>query len=681
MSVSLNVKCYMEDETSIVGRRYFSIRIVVTAVTDGGTSGTNVPLNVTYRYLNNTMAAGSDNETISFGSDTSTIIYNKIKSYNLSGTDLTNVINGYLPLIKVDAKLSGSSSASSTVSYTYKQIFRYANTNSTVLDKYYPLETGTSVEFYITKESLSMSGYAHDDTLTYDILAVDSTGTFDSVTLAENCKANSVPQEHEFTADEFISWLSPSSDSITFTICKVVKHENGTTLTSILGGSYTLYLDATIKPSISSVTPVDDNGYRIEFGVYIMTKSSLSVSCSALGIYGSTISKITYVMDGVTKIATTPEASVSFGALNQTGSRILTTTVTDSRGRTAVKNTTITVVAYVPPTLNFQAMRWDTESGQENDGSTTVRLVAEGSIPYVNDKIVTGAITFQGRQKNSPSWTTINTIDVSGTYNEIVTVANQSADNIYEYQTVLVDYFGTSILSSSSVGTATPILDFDSGGKGIGIGTVAPEEGLDIGMQLHIKGSAEDSFSRIQISDPDGVNSNILVNLGGDTLRLLTKVLGVDRAFVGSNIFMDNNLAIGGVTTSGGQTPILRLNSSNQVELTWTSGGLKGRVMKQLWSGTLNVNGSITVSELSYYNVFAVKIARFSFPLLGMISTGRGELNAGAVYASGTQTLIGVANILVTNGTKLNLRACGTNYIGDGHDYAGSHVIAIYGLL
>ena len=38
-------------------------------------------------------------------------------------------------------------------------------------------------------------------------------------------------------------------------------------------------------------------------------------------------------------------------------------------------------------------------------------------------------------------------------------------------------------------------------------------------------------------------------------------------------------------------------------ELNWTGNGLKGRVMKQIWSGTWST-GNITVSEINYYNEF-----------------------------------------------------------------------------
>ena len=41
--------------------------------------------------------------------------------------------------------------------------------------------------------------------------------------------------------------------------------------------------------------------------------------------------------------------------------------------------------------------------------------------------------------------------------------------------------------------------------------------------------------------------------------------------------------------------------------LNWTGNGLRGRVMKLLWSGTWS-SGSITISELPYYNLFLVRL-------------------------------------------------------------------------
>lgn len=246
-------------------------------------------------------------------------------------------------------------------------------------------------------------------------------------------------------------------------------------------------LPESVRPIISTVTPSDTKGYRAKFGVYVQGKSILAATTVASGIYNSTITKVDYVIDN--KTGSTPDLSLvkTIGLLEQSGSRTLTTTVTDSRDRTAVRNTAITVAAYVNPSLTFQAMRWNTETAQESDGSTTVRLVCSGEVPSINDVLVTGTLTVQGRQKGVAAWTTIGTASVSGTFEEIFTKTNQSLDYSYEYQATLIDEFGVTITQSSEVGTSTPVLEFHASGKGMGIGTVAPENGLAI--ELPITGS------------------------------------------------------------------------------------------------------------------------------------------------------------------------------------------------
>lgn len=86
--------------------------------------------------------------------------------------------------------------------------------------------------------------------------------------------------------------------------------------------------------------------------------------------------------------------------------------------------------------------------------------------------------------------------------------------------------------------------------------------------------------------------------------RVITTDGNSENVTLKGHIYLPNYGAIAGALTSGSYSTMLRMNTSNQVELTWTSGGLRGRVMKQIWSGTWNT-GSITVSELPYYNMIA----------------------------------------------------------------------------
>lgn len=417
-------------------------------------------------------------------------------------------------------------------------------------------------------------------------------------------------------------------------------------------------IPSTVKPTISSVAPSDSQGYRNEYGVYIATKSILQASVNASGIYGSTITKVEHQIDDKNVSTTDPSITKLIGTLNSSGSRTLKTTVTDSRGHTATRNTAITVTPYVIPTLFFQANRWDTTNNEVSDDSTVVRLVATGTISSINGHSVGGTLTIKRRLKDASSWTTVGTYSVSGpSFTKQVNISGQSIDNWYEYQATLTDEFGTQLINDASVGNATPILEFNGSGKGIGIGTVAPSDGLDIGMRANFQDTSGNQYTSIRISDPAGDNTVNLACLNGDALWLLENVLGsYDRAAIYSHIFMRNDKALGWLTSSGAETSVLKMNTSNRIEFNWTSGGLGGRVFKQIWSGTWS-GGSITVSEAPYYNLFGFNFGNPS----GQSWTGLGFRNSNTIHAftfswnSSGAPIASVAVKITANGTSLSL--------------------------
>ena len=338
---------------------------------------------------------------------------------------------------------------------------------------------------------------------------------------------------------------------------------------------------------------------------------------------------------------------------------------------------------YVLPSVSLIANRWDTIDSEASDGSDTVRLDIGGNIPSINAHLVEGTITVQGRQKDIPQWTVISTIPVSGTIEETVYAYNQSVDSNWDYRVVLTDSFGTTVESVGSVGTATPILEFHSSGKGLGIGTIAPEVGLDVGMQANFKGTAEDGFSRIRIVNPEGTEAIALAKLAGSVLELLTPsspVTDYDRAFVNSHVFMQNNLALGWLTSGNAQTTVLRMNASNQVELNWSSGGLRGRVGKLLWSGSLSEGGSITDSELPYYQVFAFLFQASNGTYVVTSYKVDQTIYAGSsTYAGSVWILLCGINI---TGTKLSLNFAKSIPLNNPTIQTGKSVLTrVYGLL
>ena len=361
------------------------------------------------------------------------------------------------------------------------------------------------------------------------------------------------------------------------------------------GTNTTIKLPDSIRPTITSVTPSDKEGHRDFFGVYIGTKSILQASVEASGIYGSTITKVAYQIDNLSVSTTDPDSTTLIGQIDQSGSRTLKTTVTDSRGRTAVRNTTITVVPYVLPSVTATANRWDTSSGDYDDVAEDVKVEYTANIPSYNGYNNQAHIYIDKKESGAENY---DTIDAGHFYGPSVSqfriISSQSIDKSYEYRVrVQLDRFssGNRTEATASVGLGKPILEFHSSGKGVGIGTVAPEAGLHIGLQT----------------------------------------------------FMQNNTAIGGLTTSGEQTPILCMNNSNQVELNWTTGGLRGRVMKELWSGTWS-SGNITVPELPYYNLFLFQTKTEAVTAVPILA-------ARCAYTSNSERIVGTSGQFDTNGT------------------------------
>lgn len=656
-------------DSPYLGYRY-GIRTLVEITTSGNDAITSKSLTVTYGGSN---ISGTHTRTITVpANSTKKLVYNEFKE---SRQDIYSDFGGYVTVSASTKLNSGTSvSGSSTVTWptTVSNITNYGcafpTVDSTLQNPSWTLDTQGTIVIHAGR---GISDYTYELTL--------SAGSHTATIFEDKAATSGGNWSYTPTVAEFGPYFSSTETKILATLKLTIYASDGTKINNpfVTGTNVVpeymdyndgyLVLPASVCPTITSVTPSDTEGFRNTYGVYIGTKSILQASIEASGIYGSTITKVEHQIDDLSVSTTDPTITKLIGKLNQSGSRTLKTTVTDSRGRTGVKNTAITVVPYVPPSVSLTADRWDTINNEVDDGSDIVRLVVEGTIPSINGIAVTGSLVLGYREADGNVYTTIGDYDVTGpNISKQVLVPSQLLDKRYLYYAALRDSypFLTSVEAEDTVGTSRPILEFHSSGNGVGIGVVAPEVGLDIGMQTNFRGTEEDGYSRIQITDPEGNDSVILANLAGSELQLLINALGgYDRAKIFSHIFLDNNKALGAMTTSGGQTSILKMNTSDQVELTWTSGGLKGRVFKQIWTGTWT-SGSITVSEAPYYNVFGFNFGNPS----GQSWTGLGFRCDSNIHAftfswnNSAAPMASVAAKIGISGTKLSL--AGKSHVG-----------------
>ena len=229
-------------------------------------------------------------------------------------------------------------------------------------------------------------------------------------------------------------------------------------------------------PSITAVSYSEaTTGIAAQFGAYVQGKSKLSVSITAAGSQGSTISSYRTSLNGTNYLT----ASFTSSALTTAGSNTMTITVTDSRGRTATTTKTITVVAYTAPSLtSLSAERCNTAGTAFQMDGTKVRISTAGSVSAVGNKN-TVACTVYYKLTTATSWTQTTTIAASSykiSATNLLLSPTFDALKSYDIKVRLADFFGY-VEQAISIGTKQVMMDFYKDGSGIAFGKVAENSG------------------------------------------------------------------------------------------------------------------------------------------------------------------------------------------------------------
>ena len=226
---------------------------------------------------------------------------------------------------------------------------------------------------------------------------------------------------------------------------------------------------SSVNPSISSVT-VSEGVSEIAsgYGVYIQGKSKLHIVTDASGAYSSAISSIKHKIGGTDYTA---NADYTSGFITVSGDIDIVTTVTDSRGRTASKTTTITVYAYDAPKITkFTAIRCG-EGGAVNNNGTYVKVSMAFSVSPINNK---NAKSYQLEYKTAADDT--YTKIVSGntySYDDVYITGNTFlAANSYDIRLVVADSF-TESEAVVRVNVASRLMSYIIAKMAIAIGKVA----------------------------------------------------------------------------------------------------------------------------------------------------------------------------------------------------------------
>lgn len=248
-----------------------------------------------------------------------------------------------------------------------------------------------------------------------------------------------------------------------------------------------LLMPSGYEPTITGITYTnDDTAIANRFGATTIIQGISKVKCnvSTSTKNGATITYYYNEIDG--QILQGPNTWFITQPLKSSGTVVLKSTVTDSRGQKATLSKNIVVTEWYSPTVkNVSAQRWNVSTNKADDDGTAVRITYSFSIAPVankNDK------TVMIQYKNGETWTTLATYtDSYGAENKayISSAGKFSTDNAYSFRVLVKDYFTAEGVSAySAIVPSFKLLDFSADGRGIGIGCKAETGKLKVDMPI-----------------------------------------------------------------------------------------------------------------------------------------------------------------------------------------------------
>lgn len=313
--------------------------------------------------------------------------------------------------------------------------------------------------------------------------------------------------------------------------------------------SFSLSIPLSVGPSFtSSFTITDSSGMYDQYGFMVPGVSDIHVSTSAEGEYGSTIDSSSITLGTVTKTG----LDCDFGILNYAVAQTLKAVITDSRGRTTTKTTTIPFRSASAPKLDGTRAFRSNSSGVEDSKGTYINVVVKAELPNGG----TSSFVIKGKEstQSDSSYTTLTTRSYTGTsasFNYLW--SGRSTDKSYDIIVECTDDLNLTVPKKMSVGTEEVVMEFRNDGTGMAIGKLSEGAGLEVGWDSKFIGK---------------------VNIGGESTFNNTVTMGDTVKVNGSATFSKNTTFTGTSTFAGIST------FNNTVNFNGTVNGLDDIGMK-----------------------------------------------------------------------------------------------------
>ena len=459
-----------------------------TGFTTGGTWNGSIT-------INGTKATGSKYIEITHNSNTTALTAKTRVYHNANGSKSIT--------ISASGSISGASLRSTTISQSV--------TLDTIPRATTPVLSVSSVNMGSTvKITLNRASTSFTHRLSY---------SFGSLTGQTSGISSPQAQDTSRTFTPPLSLANQIKKSTSGTCTITCKTYNGNTLIGTKTVTLTVKVPASVVPTISGVSVSDAKTDIAEkFGVYVQQKSKLSVKISASGSYGSTISSYRTTIQSTTYSG----ASFTSNVITASGTVKLITTVTDSRGRTAKKETNITVASYSPPRItSISAYRIDA-NGNASDEGERIAVSVKYSVASV-DGNNTRTYKVSYKQYGAASFTNIVSTTAATSYDGVLKYTSSpsiSVDYSYTVKFELSDYF-TKVSYNVEIPTAFTCMDFRYTGKGIAFGKVSEKDAFEVAMDAHFTKSVT-THGEIEVY---GDNPHIDFHYGNSTDDYTSRII------------------------------------------------------------------------------------------------------------------------------------------------------------
>lgn len=275
--------------------------------------------------------------------------------------------------------------------------------------------------------------------------------------------SKSATNETSWTPPKSLQSQIPKATNITIKIyCDTY---SGDTLIGTTSTSFVCYIASDCVPTINGCDFMNGENYGTS---YYQGVNTVRLVADVSGVYGSTISKYEYTIDGKTK---TNYGNIMYTDIVYTsGYKDIKMTITDSRGKTATKtwSSAVYFTAYTKPQITkFTCKRMGYD---DNDNLVVSNL---GTVGYFtasgafHSNSTSPSRKFMYKPTTSSSWTTIDLSDQN--YTDYLFSSSLAAGSAYDLKFVMTDDI-TSVEMQIKMQNLYPLINMNAAGNAIAFG-------------------------------------------------------------------------------------------------------------------------------------------------------------------------------------------------------------------